>query len=421
MKDEEAFLVYAGIDTHKENHALCLVDQFGRKISGEIYPANKEGYAMIAKAIGEPKNCGGVGIEGTMSYGSGIYKYLQSKGYKVFEILGPKVDRHKCGVGKSDLIDAERAAQMALKGQNIYSPKSADGWVEALRALHITRNTYVKITTSITNIVKSLLVTAPNDIRDEFASIKNVKNMMASLSEKREVEDVVEQALFSALQSLALTWIDANKKADELEEEMRVILEEHAPALLVIEGCGTLTSAQLAITAGDNPRRMKNKNAFAALCGVSPVPASTGDNGRPKRYRLNRGGDRHANCALYRIVKSRLAYDEQTKAYVEKRKSEGKTKKEIIRCLKRYVANEVYRALCNPKEVPDWQGSKLRELRKSLGLTQADIASMLKVSRTKIGQIERGECRHLRLEEQYCKAIERLASQEIAINQKSAA
>lgn len=390
MQDGETSLVYAGIDTHKESHALCLVDEFGRKLAEGTYPASEKGYAMIAGAIGDPEGCGRVGIEGTMSYGAGICKHLQSKGYQVFEILGPKVDPHRRGIGKSDLIDAERAAQMALKGESIYSPKSADGWVEALRTLLIARRIAVKTKTSATNAAKSLLVTAPSDIRDKFAAMKSTEAMMRSLSRKREVEDTVEQALLSALRSLALTWTEANRRANELEEEMKTILDEHAPALLAIEGCAALTAAQLAITAGDNPERMRNKGAFAALCGTSPVPASTGDDGRPKRYRLNRGGDRQANCALYQIVKCRLAHDERTKAYVERKKSEGKTKKEIIRCLKRYVANEVFRALRNPKEVPDWQGSELREVRKSLGLTQCDVASMLMVSRARISEIERG-------------------------------
>lgn len=235
------------------------------------------------------------------------------------------------------------------------------------------------------------------------------------------MEGAVGRAPLSALRSLALTWIEVSKRADGLEGEMKAILDERAPALLVIEGCTTLIAAQPAIAAGDNPERMRSKGAFAALCGTSPVPASTGDDGNPKRHRLNRGGDRQANRALYQIVKCRLAYDERTGAYMEEKKSEGKTKKEIVRCPKRYVANEAFRALRNPKEVPDWQGSELREVGKSLGLTQCDAASMLMASRTRIGEIERGARRRLRTGREYCEAIRKLASQERRGNPEPAA
>lgn len=403
--EESRGLVVAGVDTHKKEHALCLLDGWGRKVFEGFFPANSKGYSEIAEAIGDPEDCIVVGIECTMSYGAGLCRHLTRKGFNVVEVLHPEKKRRRRGSDKSDPEDAERAARAAVAGRYTSTPKSGDGWVKAARCLMASRKLAVKTCTAAVNVAKGLLTSAPEHIRAKYAEM-GVESMMASLSRKRVKENCVEDALYASLRSLAGMWLESRKQADEAESRIAELVDENAPALVAIEGCGALTAAALAIAAGDNPERMGGKDSFAALCGTSPVETSSGE---VKRHRLNQGGNRQANCALHQIVLSRMKHDERTKAYMEKRKAEGKSSKEVKRCLKRYVANEVYRALMNPLDVPESQGFKLRELRKSLGLSQAEAASMLLTSRTVVSEIECGRKRHLKLEEQYCRALEKLA------------
>ncbi|MGN0038138.1 MAG: IS110 family transposase [Coriobacteriales bacterium] len=401
--------VIAGLDTHKKEHSLCLLDGLGRKVFEGFFPASEKGYAAIAEAIGDPKDCIVVGIECTMTYGAGVCRHLVSKGYNVVEVLNPEKKRkRRPGESKDDLGDAERAARTAIAGKHTSTPKAGDGWVEATRCLMVSRRSAVKASTAATNAAKALLTSAPEHIRREYSGMGDEK-MMASLSRKRTKKDVVEEALFAALRNLALMWTECQKQADEAKGRIAALMEEHAPALLAIEGCGPLTAATLAVAAGDNPERMGSKDSFAALCGTSPVEASSGD---VKRHRLNQGGNRQANCALHQIVISRVKHDERTKRYVEKRKAQGKSKKEILRCLKRYVANEVYKALLKPKDVPEPKGPELREIRLSLGLAQREVAPFLNASPSTVSDIELGKRRNLKLERKYEELLRGFASQE---------
>lgn len=397
--------VVAGVDTHKDAHVLCVLDALGRKIFARSFPATAEGYDELAAAIGDPDECLVVGVEGTASYGSGLAKRLAELGYEVREVLRPKRDKARRGSQKNDFVDAERAARDAVAGEGASIPKSKDGWVESLRYLVAARTQAVKTSTASINSAKGLLSTAPEPIRAKYAAMRT-EDMMSSLARRRTREDEIEEAIFASLRMLARIWMEAREHADDAEKRIGAILSEHAPALLDTEGCGPISGATLAIAAGDNPDRMKSEASFAALCGVSPVEASSG---KVVRHRLNRGGNRQANCAIHRIVVSRMATDERTKAYVERRTKEGKSKKEIMRCLKRYVAREVYGILMNPLACADHEeGSRLRDLRKSLGLTQAEVASIMMVSTTTISRIERGDGVSARLEEQYCKCLEML-------------
>lgn len=302
--------VVAGIDTHKKKHALCLLDGWGRKTFESFFSADEKGYAEIAEAIGNPEDCIVVGIEGTMSYGAGVCRYLVEKGYPVVEVLGPESARKKKGANKDDLKDAERAARTAIAGDHVSVPKSGSGWVEGVRALMAARRLAVKTSTAATNAVKALLVTAPEPVKAKYAGM-DTESMMKSLSRKRTKEDPIQNALYDSLRSLARMWNEAREQVDALESEIEDLMNENAPALMAMEGCGAVTGAQLAITAGDNPERMKSKSSFAALCGVSPVEASSGEK---VRHRLNQGGDRQANCALTQIVLSRMQHDERTKS-----------------------------------------------------------------------------------------------------------
>ncbi|MGN0077374.1 MAG: IS110 family transposase [Coriobacteriales bacterium] len=401
--------VIAGLDTHKKEHSLCLLDGLGRKVFEGFFPANERGYAAIAEAIGDPQGCIVVGVECTMTYGAGVCRHLVAKGYNVVEVLNPEKKRkRRPGDNKNDLEDAERAARTAIEGKYTSTPKAGDGWVEALRCLTVSRRAAVKASTAAANAVKALLTSAPEHVKKQFSGM-GAKEMMTSLSRKRTKKDVVEEGLFASLRSLALMWTECQKQADEAKERMGELLEENAPALLAIEGCGPMSAAALAVAAGDNPDRMGSKHSFAALCGVSPVDASSAD---VKRHRLNRGGNRQANCALYHIAVSRLKYDERTKAYAAKRKADGKSKKETLRCLKRYISNEVYRALLNPRDVPEQRGPVLRELRISLGLTQREVAPLLNLSQANVSALELGRKRSRALEMRYGELLDNLAKQE---------
>lgn len=400
--------VIAGLDTHKREHSLCLLDGLGRKVFEGFFPADEKGYESVAEAIGDPGDCVVVGIECTMTYGAGICRHLVSKGYNVVEVLNPeKKGRRRAGEGKDDLGDAERAARAAIAGKHTSTPKAGDGWVEALRCLTVSRKAAVKSSTAAVNAVKSLITSAPEHVRKRFSDM-GTKEMMASLSRKRTKSDVVEEGLFASLRSLALMWTECQKQADEAKGRMEELLEENAPALLAIDGCGPMSAAALAIAAGDNPDRMGSKHSFAALCGVSPVAASTAEKA-VTRYRLNRGGNRQANCALYHIAISRMKNDERTKAYVTKRRADGKSMKEAQRCLKRYISNEVYRALLNPRDVPEQKGPALRELRTSLGFTQRNVAFLLGVNQACVSNMELGRKRGRELETRYEELLGKLS------------
>ena len=178
-----------------------------------------------------------------------------------------------------------------------------------------------------------------------------------------------------------------------VEERMRSILDTNARPLLDIYRAGTITAATIAIVAGDNPERIRDEAAFAKLCGACPIPASSG---KTNRHRLNRGGNRQGNMALHRIAIVRLGYHQPTRDYVAKKTREGKSKLEIIRCLKRHIAREAYKALIAirnggaGRQTPQERGALLRRLRTSHGITQQQIGEALAVPSNRISEIERG-------------------------------
>lgn len=400
----------AGIDTHKDTHALCIIDRVGSILATGIFSADSAGYESIAHAIGSPDNCIIVGIEGTGSYGAGVKRRLEELGYEVVEVIRPKREKRRIGDHKNDLIDAERAARDALSGKASARPKAGTGWVEALRFRMVAREAAVRESTSAANSIHALMITAPDPIREQFSKM-STKKMMGLLSEKRKVRDECEAAIWDSLRSLALSWQNAKKRADEQEECMLGLLRTNAPALLDMYCCGTISAARLAIAAGDNPERLETEAAFASLCGASPIEASSG---KVKRHRLNRGGNRQANRALHTIARLRMNCDNQTKRYVEKRRQEGKTKREIERCLVRYIARETFYALTHPLET-DWYryqeiASSLKEKRRCLGATQKDAAAALGVASARISELERSVLTDVPMLSQYQDWLESIAA-----------
>lgn len=401
-----ASTVYAGVDTHKDKHVLCLLDGLGRRTFVGEFPADADGYDALARAIGDPGTCPVVGVEGTASFGAGLTDRLQSLGFNVLEVLRPKRDRRRRGADKNDAVDAELAARHAAAGDGTSVPKSRDGWVEAVRPLVRARDIAVRITTETSNAAKSLVNTAPERIRARYSGM-GTKDMMRALSRKRaESGDPVADALMLSLRAIARTWREQDLRAAELETQIVELVRRNAPALLEVEGCGPLSVAELAIAAGDNPDRMDSEAAFASLCGACPIEASSG---KTVRHRLNRGGNRRANHALHVIVLNRMKYDGRTKAYVERRTRDGKSKREIMRCLKRYVAREVYRALLHPSDARHQSGDVLKAGRTAAGLTQREVGAMLNVESVRISEIERDVRKHFETRDRYAHLLKELA------------
>jgi transposase len=300
-------------------------------------------------------------VEGTGSYGAGLARYLKAAGVSVMEVERPK-RRHLRRNGKSDTIDAEAAARAVLADDTVGEPKSADGQAEMIRILRSARQSAMKARTQAANQLQALLVTAPEDLRHRLRklSTKNLVDTCARLRPGAGPNDVHTATKF-ALRSVARRYQLLSEEIAELDEQLDRLVADAAPELIALAGIGTDHAATLLTVAGDNPQRLKSEASFASLCGVSPIEASSG---KVVRHRLNRGGDRDANRCLHLICVVRMRHDERTREYVARRTAEGKSKREIMRCLKRYIAREIYRLLApmaavSPASAPRSQAPKL--------------------------------------------------------------
>jgi transposase len=282
------------------------------------------------------------GIEGTNSYGAGLARFLRAQGYLVLEVSRPKRDTRR-NKGKSDPIDAEAAARVVLSGEALGAPKAGTDKAEMVRVLRVARATAVRARTQAINALRALVVTAPGELRDELRSLSGVKLIQRAARLRLSADATTAAATKRAMRALARRCQDLAGEIDELNVELETLVRAAVPTLVAHFGLGTDTAGALLVTAGDNPERLRSEAAFSMLCGASPLPAGSGKTSN--RHRLNRGGDRQANAALYRVVLVRMRHHAATKTYVERRTKEGKTKREIIRCLKRYVAREVFAAL----------------------------------------------------------------------------
>jgi transposase len=255
--------------------------------------------------------------------------------------------RQRRSRGKSDPLDAYSAADAVLAGRAVSVPKAGDGIVESVRALHLARSGAVKARTACASEMKALVITAPAGLREQLPARSAVR-LAEACTRLRPGADLADpaQGTKAALRALARRWNALTAEIGDAGTQLAALVKKARPDLLEVRGVGVETAAQLLVTCGDNPDRLHSDAAFASLCGASPVPASSG---KTTRYRLNRGGDRQANRALYMIVITRMGHDPATRAYVERRTTEGLSKKEIIRCLKRYVTREIYKLLTSPK------------------------------------------------------------------------
>jgi transposase len=334
--------IIGGVDTHGQTHHAAVIDPLGRHLADREFPATTRGYGDLWDWMRSHGTVTAVGVEGSGAYGAGLARMLTAAGTAVIDVDRP--DRRTRRMrGKSDAIDAYAAAEAVASGRAAGTPKSRDGVVEAVRVLRVARRSAVKARTQAMNQIRGLLVSAPALLREQVAGLGGAA-LVGVLARLRPGADLSGPAAAtrSALRRLARRHQAMGAEVAELDAEIGPLVEQAAPRLLGLFGVGPQTAGQLLASAGDNPGRMRSEAAFAHLAGVAPVPASSG---RTHRHRLNRGGDRAANNALHTIVLVRMRFDERTRAYVGRRTAEGLSKKEIMRCLKRFVAREVYRAL----------------------------------------------------------------------------
>jgi len=335
--------VVLGVDTHLDAHVAVALDGIGRRLGALTVPTTTKGYERLLRWAEGFGFVGCAGIEGTSSYGAGLARYLKAAGISVVEVERPKRRHHLRGAGKSDPIDAEAAARAVLAGEAIGEPKAGDGKVEMIRALRSARSSAVKAKTQAANQLQSLLVTAPEALRHRLRGLPT-KELVATCARSRpgDAPEDVETATRFALRSVARRHEALSEEIARLDAQLDRLVVEVAPGLISLPAIGTHHAATLLVVAGDNPERLRSEASFASLCGVSPIEASSG---KVVRHRLNRGGNRDANRALHMICVVRMGSDKRTRAYVARRTAEGKSKWEIMRCLKRYIAREVYRVL----------------------------------------------------------------------------
>jgi len=342
-------LVFGGVDTHADTHTVAAIDERGGLLGHARFPATAAGFDQLHRWLVGHGPVVQVGVEGTGSYGGGLATHRTARGVSLVEVNRPNRATRRAR-GKSDPIDAEAAARAALAGIATAVPKAHTGVVEAIRVLFVARRGAVQARTAAINTLHQMIITAPIQLRDQLQPLTRGQQIAACA--RFHVKDLTDpgRATRLALRRLARRIGHLNTEIEDAERDLTGLVANLTPQLLAEVGVGPLSAAQLLITVGDNPDRMTGPAGFAALCGTSPIPVSSG---KTNRHRLNRGGDRQANCALHTIVLSRLRYHPETQAYAAKRNSEGKTELDIRRSLKRYLARRLFALILNPTDAAD--------------------------------------------------------------------
>lgn len=330
-----------GVDTHKDQHVAAAVDPAQGLVATATFGNDRPGHAALAAWAGALGPVAAFGIEGTGSYGKTLTAALTKAGARVVEI-NTYASSGRRARGKSDALDAEAAAWAVIGGRAKTTPKSCDGSAESLRALTVARDGAVKGRTEAGNAIKALL---SDDLdlagKCKGKSAKAIAAHLARLRPSRSADPV--QARRRALRSIAGRWLDLDAEAADLAAQIKTLTERSVPDLVAAFGISHLTAATILAAVGDNPERIRSEAAFAKLAGVCPIPAGSGKT--DGRHRLYRGGNRQLNRALYTIALCRMHFDDRTKRFVAERLRQGKTKKETIRILKRYIAREIFQLL----------------------------------------------------------------------------
>ena len=352
--------ITGGVDTHRDSHVAAATDALGHDLGTRRFPTTTTGYTALLAWLRGFGPLAAVGVEGTGSYGAGLTTHLHTHDVTVVEVNRPNRQARR-RTGKSDPADADAAAVATLAGKATATPKLRTGPVESVRVLRVVRGQLVKARTATINTLHALIITAPQDLRESLqgmsatalithcATLPVPAPPTAGLrgTARTQATTALATALLDshtgvrlALAQLAQTVNDHDTRLRELDTALRALTSTIAPRTMALYGLGPDTTGQLLVTAGDNPDRLRGETAFACLTGVAPQDASSGNS---DHQRLSRAGDRQANAAFYRIVLTRLAGQDATRTYLADRLSPNEgNKKHLIRCLKRYVAREVY-------------------------------------------------------------------------------
>jgi transposase len=330
-----------GVDTHRDTLAAAAVTNLGGVLAQTTTSADAAGYQQLlgfAAAYLPGRRCWAV--EGAGSFGAGLTVFMQQHGERVVEVGRPKRPASRSGA-KSDALDAVRAAREALGHDRLATPRRR-GEREALRALLTTRRSATTARVAAIGQLKALIVGAPEELRAELRgrSTRNQINACASLRE-RPTRSLEHRATVHALRVTAQRIQFLTAEADQLQADLTVLVRAVAPWLLEVPGVGPLSAAQVLVS-WSHAGRFRSEAAFAALAGTNPIPASSG---QVTRYRLNRGGDRQLNRALHTIVLVRLRTDPDTRTYMARRTADGKSRRDVKRCLRRIIARQLFRLL----------------------------------------------------------------------------
>jgi transposase len=346
MSDTIPTDVIIGVDTHKNIHAAAAISALGVRLASTTIPASSKGYQALetwATSLGAVRS---IGIEGTGSYGAGLSRFLTERGHTVVEVnRANRQLRHQ--KGKSDAVDAESAV---LAGQATGQPKSGTSTVEMIRHFKVARDTAVKGRSQAMQTLKAIIVSAPATLREQLDCVTGKMTLIRQLAAMRPGPITSTMASAKAsLRAIARRWLALDAEIKEHDAQLGLLTAAKAPDLIKAYGMAAGTAAEMLLLGGDNPERIHSEAAFAKMCGACPIPASSG---KTNRHRLNRGGNRQANAALYRVAIVRMRGHQPTLDYVRRRTAEGKGKAEIIQCLKRYLAREIFGYLCRPPKPP---------------------------------------------------------------------
>ena len=376
--------IIGGVDTHADTIHVAAIDPWGRALGDQEFPTTPAGYQQALEFLAGHGEVTSIGIEGTSSYGLGITRAAVAAGLEVFEVIRPErsVRRRE---GKSDPIDAYQAAQAVLAGRATAAAKTAD--ITALRALHNARRSAVKARAAAQVQIGHQLITAPVGIREKYRNLAAARLIQSLAACRPAVHPDPEQRLvLTALKSLARRHQCLTQEITKLDTALTTVIEQTAPHLLQLHGVGNYSAAQLLLTVGGNPDRLRSEASFAALCGTAPVPASSG---KTTRHRLSRGGDRRANNALHTIALTRMRNHPPTKTFVQRQRDRGRSTPEILRILKRAIAREMFKQLTRPHH--DLGVHDLRPARQAKNITIEAAARALGLAPITISRTERGQ------------------------------
>src|SRR6516164_45838 len=330
-----------GVDPHRDTHTFAVVEagSGGLVFDGQV-AASVSGYLEALRSAGtHVLGRRAWAIEGTGSYGAGLSRFLAERGELVVEV--GRLRRQRRSQAKTDALDALRTARSVLGETRLAEPR-VGGERDGLRALMVARESALVAKKACLCQLRALIVTCPEPLRTELAPLTRARLLSRCVSlrpDRHKREDW--RATLLALRSLAARAQALTLEERALEREIRTLVTQLAPQLLTEPGVGPISAAQLVIS-WSHPGRVRSEAAFARLAGAAPIPASSG---QTIRYRLDRGGDRKLNRALQTIILTRRRQHPATIAYIERRRAEGKTRRESVRCLKRYLARHLYRLL----------------------------------------------------------------------------